>query len=388
MMMRWQSDIGLALRLLARDWRARELTLVALAVVVAVASVTTVDFFTDRVYQALSRQANQLLGADLVVTGDRPLGDAFETEANRRGLKVTRMLRFPSMTAIENRNVLSEVKVVSAGYPLRGELRIADAPYQPDRRATSIPEPGTVWVDEKLYTRLQLQAGDAIEVGNSRLKISAIITQEPDSAVGFINAGPRVLLNEADIAATGLVQIGSRLRYRVQVAGAPEAVDAYRVWVNAQLAPGQRVESIEDARPEIRSALDRAGQFLGLSTLLSVILAAVAIALATRRFLQRHLDACAIMRCHGHKPGQGRAAVFAAVHCAGLCGESCRLCHWLAGAACAGAVAGQPGHRGAARCRYKAGAAGLCHRTGIAARFCVAAADCAGTRISAARAPA
>ena len=302
--MRRHSDIGLALRLLARDWRARELTLVALAVVVAVASVTTVDFFTDRVYQALSRQANQLLGADLVVTGDRPLGDAFEGEAGRRGLQVTRMLRFPSMTAIENRNVLSEVKVVSAGYPLRGELRIADAPYQPDRRATTIPEPGTVWVDEKLYTRLQLQDGDAVEVGNSRLKVAAIITQEPDSAVGFINAGPRVLLNEADIAATGLVQIGSRVRYRVQVAGPPAAVDAYRIWVNARLEPGQRVESIEDARPEIRSALDRAGRFLALSTLLSVILAAVAVALATRRFLQRHLDACAVMRCLGASQGR------------------------------------------------------------------------------------
>jgi len=300
----WRSDVGLALRLLMRDWRAGELTLVALAVVIAVASVTTVDFFTDRVYQALSRQANQLLGADLVITGDRPLGDAFEREAGRRGLQVTRMLRFPSMTALQDRNVLSEIKVVSTGYPLRGELRIADALYQPDRRATSIPEPGTVWVDEKLYTRLQLQAGDAVEVGNSRLKVAAIITQEPDSAVGFINAGPRVLLNEADVAATGLVQVGSRVRYRVQVAGPPAAVDGYRAWVSAQLAPGQRVESIEDARPEIRSALDRAGKFLGLSTLLSVILAAVAVALATRRFLQRHLDACAVMRCLGASQGR------------------------------------------------------------------------------------
>ncbi len=113
-----------------------------------------------------------------------------------------------------------------------------------------------------------------------------------------------MLLNEADIAATGLVQIGSRVRYRVQVAGPPAAVDGYRTWVNARLEPGQRVESIEDARPEIRSALDHAGHFLALSTLLSVILAAVAVALATRRFLQRHLDACAVMRCLGATQGR------------------------------------------------------------------------------------
>lgn len=295
----WRKEIGLALRLLARDWRAGELTLLAVAIVVAVASVTTVGFFADRVQQALSRQANQLLGADLVVSANRPLDAQFATEAARRGLQVTRMLRFPSMAAANGQNVLAEVKVVNAGYPQRGELRIAEMLYGPDRRATSIPAPGTIWVDDKLYTRLQLKPGDAVEVGASHLPVAAIITQEPDSAIGFINAGPRVMLNEADLAATGLVQVGSRIRYRVQVAGTAAAVDGYRAWVTARLQPGQRVESIEDARPEIRSALQRAEQFLSLAALLSVVLAAVAIALAARRFLQRHLDACAVMRCHG-----------------------------------------------------------------------------------------
>jgi putative ABC transport system permease protein len=302
--MRFFADIGLALRLLARDWRAGELTLVAAAVVVAVASVTTVGFFADRVHQALNRQANQLLGADLVVSADRPLDPQFAAEAGRLGLQVTEMLRFPSMAAANGQNVLAEVKAVGAGYPQRGELRISDELYAPDRRATGIPAPGTVWVDEKLYTRLQLKAGDTVEVGQSRLPVGAIITQEPDSAVGFINAGPRVMLNLADLPATGLVQVGSRIRYRVQVAGPPAAVDRYRAWVTQRLGPGQRVESIQDARPEIRSALERAEKFLGLTALLSVILAAVAIALAARRYLQRHLDACAMMRCFGVSRGK------------------------------------------------------------------------------------
>ena len=297
--MRFFADAALALRLLARDWRAGELTLVAVAVVVAVASVTTVGFFADRVHQALSRQANQLLGADLVISGDRPLDAAFTAAADQRGLQVARMLRFPSMTTGKEQSVLAEVKVVTAGYPLRGELRIAEVQNGADRRATEIPKPGTVWVDERLITRLQLQVGDAIEIGMSRLPIAQIITQEPDSAIGFINAGPRIMLNDADIAATGLVQVGSRIRYRVLVAGAPAAIADYRSWVTPKLAPGQRVESIEDARPEIRSALERSEKFLSLAALLSVVLAAVAIALAARRFLQRHLDACAIMRCHG-----------------------------------------------------------------------------------------
>ncbi len=297
--MRFFADAALALRLLARDWRAGELTLVAVAVVVAVASVTTVGFFADRVHQALSRQANQLLGADLVISGDRPLDAAFTAAADQRGLQVARMLRFPSMTTGKEQSVLAEVKVVTAGYPLRGELRIAEVQNGVDRRATEIPKPGTVWVDERLITRLQLQVGDAIEIGQSRLPITQIITQEPDSAIGFINAGPRIMINDADIDATGLVQVGSRIRYRILVAGAPAAIADYRSWVTPKLAPGQRVESIEDARPEIRSALERSEKFLSLAALLSVVLAAVAIALAARRFLQRHLDACAIMRCHG-----------------------------------------------------------------------------------------
>jgi predicted lysophospholipase L1 biosynthesis ABC-type transport system permease subunit len=245
------------------------------AVVVAVASVTTVGFFADRVHQALSRQANQLLGADLVISGDRALDASFAAEAERRGLKVARMLRFPSMTAGGGQNVLAEVKVVTAGYPLRGDLRIADVQNGTDRRATEIPKAGTVWVDERLMTRLQLQVGDVIEIGKSRLPVAQIITQEPDSAIGFINAGPRVMLNDADVAATELVQVGSRVRYRVLVAGAPAAIADYRGWVTPKLAPGQRVESIEDARPEIRSALERSEKFLSLAALLSVVLAAV-----------------------------------------------------------------------------------------------------------------
>ena len=292
-------DIALAMRLLVRDWRAGELTLLAVAVFIAVASVTTVGFFTDRVHQALTRQANQLLGADLVISGDRPLGDQFAGEALRRGLKISDMLRFPSMAAHDGRSVLAEIKAVSSGYPLRGDLRIADAPLGVERTAQGLPAPGTVWVDERLLSRLEVQPGDGIDVGRSRLTIAAIITHEPDSAIGFINSGPRVLMNADDLPATGLVQVGSRIRYRVLVAGGADAVERYRAWVAARLAPGQRVESIHDARPEIRSALERAERFLNLAALLSVVLAAVAIALAARRFLQRHLDACAMLRCHG-----------------------------------------------------------------------------------------
>jgi putative ABC transport system permease protein len=298
------NTLNFAFRLLLRDLRAGELTLIGIAVIIAVAGVTTVGFFTDRVNLALNRQANQLLGADLVISHDRALPTALADEARRRQLKVTQMLRFPSMAVRGDKNVLADIKVVAAGYPLRGEVRIADKLYGEDRRANALPTPGTVWVDERILAQLAVAVGEKISIGNKDLQIAAVMTQEPDAAIGFINAGPRVMVNEADLAATGLVQTGSRIRYRLQIAGNAQDVDAYRAWLAAQLQPGQRIEGIRDARPEIRSALERAEKFLNIAALVSVLLAAMAIALAARRFLQRHLDACAMMRCLGASQGQ------------------------------------------------------------------------------------
>jgi len=301
--MKRSAEIRLALRLLLRDQRAGELLLLGLALVIAVASVTTVGFFADRVQAALGRQANVLLGADLVVVGDRPLPPEFEHEARRRGLSVARMLRFPSMLLHREQNLLASVKVVSPGYPLRGEVRIAERPYATDRRSDGIPAAGTVWVDERLYTQLGLALGDEVTLGRAGFRVAAILTHEPDTAIGFLNAAPRVHMNEADIAATGLIQPGSRIRYRLQLAGSEAAIEEYRAWLAPRLEPGQRVEGIRDARPEVRSALDRAEKYLNLTALLSVVIAAAAIALSARRFLQRHLDGCAMMRCLGASQG-------------------------------------------------------------------------------------
>ncbi len=300
---RLRDELKLGLRLLWRDHRAGELILITVAIVVAVAAVTSVGFFTDRVHQALGRQANQLLGADLIIAAGRPIPAEFEAEARARDLSVTRVMRFPSMAVNGERNVLAAVRVVSPGYPLRGEMRIADERQGTERKADRIPAPGTAWLDERLYSELGVQPGDKVELGRSVFTAAAVVTHEPDIAIGFLNAAPRILLNEADIETTGLVQPGSRVSYRLQVAGPAERIDAFHAWATARLQPGERIEGIRDARPEIRSALERAEKFLSLAALVSVVLAAVAIGLAARRFLQRHLDACAMMRCLGAAEG-------------------------------------------------------------------------------------
>lgn len=299
--MSFAREIRLAWRLLARDYRAGELALIAVAIVIAVASVTTVGFFTSRVQRALDQQANRLLGADLVIAHTRPIEPGLRSGAERLGLTAISILRFPSMAVRGDRSTLADVKVVEPGYPLRGELRTTTRLFEPDRRAGGIPSPGEVWVDERLYTTLELAPGARVTIGRRDFEVGAIITHEPGVDLGFLSGAPRVLLNAEDLESTGLVGPGSRVRYRLNVAGPETAVDEYRAWARGRLQPGQRLEGIRDARPELRSALERAERFLNLAALTAVLLAAVAIALAARRYLQRHLDGCAVMRCVGAK---------------------------------------------------------------------------------------
>ncbi len=298
--------LKLSLRMLARDWRAGELRVLVFALLIAVGGMTTVGFFADRVQVALSRQGNQLLGADLIIFSDHPLAPHYAEEAKRRNLSISTAIKFPSMTAKGEESLLTEIKAVTEGYPLRGELRISEDfsnGTPPAERVTHIanriPSPGTAWVDEKLMIGFSLKRGDRIEVGSSRFAVDALITQEPDYSIGFLNLRPRVLINEADLAATGLIQQGSRIGYRLLVSGESGDVEEFRKWAEQRLMLGEKIEGIRDARPEIRSALERAEKFLSLTALASVVLAAAAAALAVRRFTQRHLDGCAVMRCLG-----------------------------------------------------------------------------------------
>ena len=291
--------LSLALRMLARDARAGELRILMAALVIAVASVTSVGFFADRIGRALTQESHQLIGADFVISADRPIAPSFEDEARRRGLRVSRAVNFPSMASLGEKAHLAGFKAVGAGYPLRGMLRVAPARNQADLPTREIPAPGTVWLDEQLTGSLDARPGDMIGVGDVKLRFDRVVTLEPDRGASFFSIAPRLMLNQADLAATGLIQVGSRVTYRLLSAGPEAEVAAYATWVKARLERGQWIEEITNARPEVRNTVERAHQFLGLVALLAVILAAVSIALASRRFMQRHLDGCAVLRSMG-----------------------------------------------------------------------------------------
>ena len=303
-----------------------------ISLVLAVGSISTVGLFADRVRLALQQEATSLLGADLRVSSTRPLPPAYRDAARQRGLRVVETANFPSMAAGKQQSVLSEIQAVGEGYPLRGKIIInpdcSFAPYQslPPCRGkvrigveqlengvstpspalplhgggdSFIPAPGTLWADARLMQRLNLQLGDEVGIGALHLRLAAEVVRDVDQSVGFASFAPRVILNAADLATSGLVQEGSRINYRLLVAGEANQVNDLRTWLQGRLGLGEKLEDVRDARPEIRTALERAEHFLGLAALTAVVLAGVALALAATHFIARHLDACAMMRCLG-----------------------------------------------------------------------------------------
>ncbi|MDO5653650.1 MAG: FtsX-like permease family protein [Brachymonas sp.] len=301
----------LAWRTLWRDVRAGELRLLLVALTLAVAALTAVAFFSNRLDAALRRDAAQLLGGDLVISGDNPLPAAFTDKAQALGLRMTQTQTFPTMArATEDKGGagrLVYLKAVDDAYPLRGVLRVSSdsrwEPGMPDAPAAQAIQPGQVWVEAPLLETLGLQVGDTLLLGNSALHIAHVLTQEPDQGGGFISFAPRVLLHAADLPATGLVQPASRVNYRLAMVGQAAAVRDYTTWARAEVdkpgATGLRVRSLEDDNPRMQEALGRASNFLNLVALLTALLSAVAVVLGTRSFAARHLDGCAMLRVLG-----------------------------------------------------------------------------------------
>ena len=291
--------------MLRRDWRAGEWRVLLIALVLAVGSMATVGLFADRVHMALQQEATGLIGADLRISSTRPLPQEYRDAAMKRGLRVIESDAFPSMVAGKKENVLADIMSVEQGYPLRGKIIIDDGAEHVIRNANSaIPARGTLWADPRLMQRLGLQLGDEVGVGELHLKVAARVVRFVDQSVGFASFAPRVILNAADLPASGLVQEGSRIGYRLMIAGDVKQVADLRTWLQRRLTFGQKLEDVRDARPEIRVALERAEHFLGLAALTAVVLAGVALALASRHFISRHLDSCAMMRCLGADQSQ------------------------------------------------------------------------------------
>ena len=296
--------LSLALRLATRDWRSGELRLLLAALLLAVGAVTAVSLFVDRLQRALVAESATLLGADRVIDASRAVPQRFRDLAAARGLALADVIRFPSMVSADatGRSQLASVKAVTPGYPLRGTLRVADAPFTRGRRTDGLPARGEVWLDSRLFPALGVESGDTVAVGYAEFTVAAVLASEPDRGGGFLEFAPRLLMRAEDIPATRVIQPGSRIRYRLQLAGGDGALRSLHDAIRDELAPGYRWRDVRAANARIDGALERAESFLLLGGLLTVLLAGVAVALSARRYARRHYDHVAVLKTLGATP--------------------------------------------------------------------------------------
>ncbi|HUL46508.1 MAG TPA: FtsX-like permease family protein [Steroidobacteraceae bacterium] len=289
----------LALRTLAREWRSGELGVLLLALTVAVAALTGVGFLVGRISAAVALQASSVLAADIRLSSPRPLGDGYFAEATRRGLGSSRTTSLLSVVFNGDASQLTNVTAVTAGYPLRGRLLIGVEPFAPGTPAAGIPAPGEVWPASKLLAAVGGKVGSQLTIGAATFRVTRVLISRPDQGGTFAELAPSLIMNAADLPATRLIQPGSRVSYHGLFAGDRAAIEDFKGWLADHKTGGERLRDITDASPQVRNAVDRAGRFLSLASLVSVLLCAIAVAMAARRYVNRHLDTVALLKTLG-----------------------------------------------------------------------------------------
>jgi putative ABC transport system permease protein len=291
--------LSLALRSLAREWRSGELGVLLLALTVAVAALTGVGFLVSRISIAVALQASEVLAADIRLGSPQPISRQYFEEAKQRGLATASSTALLSVVFNGERSHLTNLRAVTEGYPLRGRVLIANEPFAAGQQAHGIPARGEIWPDSKLLTAIEAHVGSQITIGAATFRVGHVLISRPDQSGTFAELAPTLLMNDADLAATQLIQPGSRVSYRALFAGDRTRVETFKEWLSAHKKQGERVHDITDASPQIRNAVERAGRFLSLASLVSVLLCAIAVAMSARRYVIRHLDTVALLKTLG-----------------------------------------------------------------------------------------
>ncbi|MRJ42290.1 MULTISPECIES: ABC transporter permease [Idiomarina] len=287
-------------RLLKQELKRGELTIMAAAIVLSVTAVLALSVFTERLQAGLMARSAEFLAADRVLSSRRDIPQEWITKAEQEGLQTAERVVFNSMAFAGEQLALVDIKAVGDGYPLRGELRVAEQPYGAEQVAQGLPQSGEAWVAAALFQELELAIGDTIEVGRSQFVVSKVLTYEPDVGFSVFTDSPNVLIRYQDLAATELIQPGSRVRYNQLFAGTLEQLEQYEAWLTPQLNEDtHNWRSIEDGDSPLARSLQRAERFMLLASLLGVVLAATAVAVAAQRYCQRNYDVVAIFKTLG-----------------------------------------------------------------------------------------
>lgn len=292
-----------AFRSFGRELRSGEVLVLLAAVALAVGALTAVGFLTDRIGKAVSRQANEVLAADLRLRSQERVPEEWSDLAHDYDLETAETMSFPSVVFRGDENALATIKVVSDQYPLRGAVRVSDSLFGEQRVVDGVPALGEIWADGALLARVGANVGDTLAVGGLDLKVTAVLTYRPDQSIGFASLAPSLLMNIDDIGSSGLIGEGSRVSYALLVAGDEKAVADFNEAIKDQLPESVRIRSQEDSSERAYNAADRAQRFLSLTAVISLLLSAVAVAMSARRFAHRRMDTVALMKSLGATQG-------------------------------------------------------------------------------------
>ena len=290
-----------ALRAFYRQIRSGEVVVLIVAISLAVASLTAVGFLTDRIGTSIERQANELLAADLRIRSPEAIPAQWMESASEMDLDVALTQTFPTVIYAGDKNALATVKAVSAKYPLRGKVRVSETQYGDEHIVNIVPDENSVWVDSALLSRLKAKVGDVISIGRADFKIEAVLRYRPDQSIGFASLAPSILVNIAAIPATDLIGEGSRVNYSLLVAGEESLVEKYKKNITNLLTESARISDRSDSNERTNQAINRSQQFLSMTTIISILLSAIAIAMSARRFMKRRMDTVALMKSLGAK---------------------------------------------------------------------------------------
>lgn len=321
----------LALKLLLRNWRSGEVKLLGISLVLAVAVLSGIAIFTDRLESTLVGQSNNLLGADNIISGTQPQNPEWLVAADKANIKSTQISEFSSMVYAGDEMHLAGIKAVTQGYPLRGQLDISEIPFAMNASdihvASTIPERGEVWVDSRLLPLLKINLGDKLTVGEYELTVTHILIREPDSVSPFSSIAPRVLMNAADIPLTQVIQPGSRVEYELLLASDNnKQLEEFIAWIKPQLTKHQRLVDVATSQERLGKTLAAGKQFLLLAGVIAVLLAGVAIAIAARQFSDRHTNQVALMKSLGTSAIRIRALYFGQLFILGCISAVIGLC--------------------------------------------------------------
>ena len=316
---------GMAWKTFRRDWRSGEVKVLFFALVIAVMAMVTIGTITDRIHRAMGEQSSEFLGADYTFSSPRPIDPAWVIRGKEAGLDITETIGFSTVLSKGDEFQLVSVRALSGKFPLKGDLEIANQPFTTGVKLQGLPDEGDMWVEPRVLSLLKAQVGDRVDFGVIKLKIAGVIISGPGQASEVFNIAPRVTLNQKDVVKAQIIQAGSRINYGLFIAGDSIAREEYIGWLKDNKNPTQRITGGKEGTPALQASIERAETFLRLASLVSVVLAGVAIAVAAGRFSRRHFDYAAIYRCLGMQIKHVHRLYFAQLSLIGVLGSTIGL---------------------------------------------------------------